>query len=480
LVAGTEWWRIERNERERRAGKSAFVLGSHVTAARPVSPAIPGPKGGRFVGSFFDEARDPLGFVVENQRRYGDVFLYRIGGRPHCVLSHPDDVKRVLIDQAALFPKPAMPPSLFAGKGLFGSEGEYWIRHRRMIQPAFLRERMSGWIGTMADATEKMLAAWAAKARDEGTVDVYEEFSHLAYSIQARLSLTEEPPASIYEHMRGAVRQIGRRYSPMRELAYGVLPFLSPWRRQMEGTMRPIDAFIHQRIAERRRREVVRGDLLQMLLELKDKDSGEGFTDVEVRDELMNVWGAGYEATGAALAWAFFLLDRHPSALERLRAEAREVLGDSPPTAAAVDALGYAEKVFREALRVFPPAWRLERQASRDVEIRGARIPAGTMMFMLPYILHRDARFWDSPDVFDPERFSAERSAGRPRCSYIPLGAGQRTCLGIQLALMKGPLVLAMVARRYRVRPLSPEVPPLNLGVTLTPKHGLPVRLFRA
>jgi cytochrome P450 len=437
----------------------------------------PGPRGSWPIGSFFDEAKDPLGFLCENQRRFGDVFLYRMGGRLHCVLSHPEDVKRVLIDEAPSFPKPAMPPSLFAGKGLFGSEGEPWRKHRRMIQPAFLRERMLGWVDTIVDATGKMLARWEPFARSGQGFDGYEEMLRLAYTVQARLSLTEEPPASIYENMRAAVRHIGLRDSPMRELVYGALPFLSPWRRQMEGFMRPIDVFIFAKIAMRRRGEGVRPDLLQMLLELRDKDTGEGFSDTEVRDELMNLWGAGYEATGAALAWALFLLDRNPHVLERLRRETQEVLAGGPPTVETVDSLVYAGWTFREALRVFPPAWRLERQATRAVEFRGVRVPAGTLLFMLPYMLHRDPRFWESPEVFEPERFAPERSAGRPRCSYVPFGAGQRTCLGNTLALMKGALILAMVVQRYRVHPVSPEVPPFSVGVTLTPKDGLPVRL---
>jgi cytochrome P450 len=439
--------------------------------------ALPGPKGRWPVGSFFDEAKDPIGFIQENHRRHGDVFLYRIGGRLHCVLSHPEDVKRVLIDEPASFPKPAMPPSLFAGKGLFGSEGDYWKKHRRMIQPAFQREKLLGWVDTIGDATGKMLGQWEAFARGGQSFDVYEETLRLAYTVQARLALTEEPGASIYENMRAAVRHIGQRDPPLHELVYGVLPFLSPWRRQMEGFMRPINALLAGKIAERRRGEGVQPDLLQMLLELKDKDTGEGFNDTEVRDELMNLWGAGYEATGAALAWTLYLLERNPQVLERLEREAREVLGDGPPTAANAEALTYAGWVFREAMRVYPPAWRLERQATQDVEFRGVPVPAGTMVLMLPYVLHRDPRFWESPEVFDPERFSPERSAGRPKCSYMPFGAGQRTCLGIQLALLKGAIILAMLVRRYRVTPVSPEVPAFHVGVTLTPRGGLPVRL---
>jgi cytochrome P450 len=157
--------------------------------------------------------------------------------------------------------------------------------------------------------------------------------------------------------------------------------------------------------------------------------------------------------------------------------EAAEVLAGGLPTASSAEALTYTGQAFREALRVYPPAWRLERQATKDVEVRGVSIPSGTMMFMLPYVLHRDPRFWDSPERFDPERFSAERSAGRPKCSYVPFGAGQRTCLGNLLALLKGPLILAMVTQRYRVTPVSREEPGFDVGVTLSPRGGLPVRL---
>jgi cytochrome P450 len=446
-----------------------------MTASAP--HAAPGPRGTWPFGSFFDEAKDPLGFIQENQRRYGDVFLFRIGGRGHCVLSHPDDVKRVLIDEPALFPKPRMPPSLFAGKGLFGSEGEYWKKHRRMIQPAFQRERLLAWVDTITDATRKMLDRWEPLARSGQPVDVYEEFLRLAYTIQARLCLTTEPDDSLYASMHGAVRHIGRRDPPMHELVFGVLPFLSSWRQRMAAYMEPVNAFIYARIAERRRGEGVQQDLLQMLMELKDRDTGEGFTDVEVRDELMNIWGAGYEATGAGLAWSFALLDKNPEALARVEREAAEVLAGGLPTASSAEALSYTGQAFREALRIYPPAWRLERQATQDVEFRGVHVPAGTLVFMLSYVLHRDPRFWDAPERFDPERFSTERSVGRPKCSYLPFGAGQRTCLGNLLALLKGPLILAMVTQRYRVTPVSREEPGFDVGVTLSPRGGLPVRL---
>ena len=426
---------------------------------------IPGPRGLWPVGSFFPESRDTLGFLQDANARYGDLFVYTVGRQRVCVLNHPDDVKRVLIDEAANFPKPAMPPSQFAGLGLFGSAGEFWKRHRRLIQPAFQREAAARWVDTIDATTDSMLVRWSALATSGSPVDIYEEMSRLAYRIQARICLTEEPDESIYQAMRGAIRHIGQRDGPWTELLFNALPMFAPWGRQMAAWMAPINAFISRELARRRKNPGERQDVLEMLMGVRDAQTGEGFSDTEVRDELMNVWGAGYEATGSALTWALFLLAKNPEARERLERES--------DGGAAFPLRPYAAGVFNEALRLFPPAWRLERESLQDARFQGVDIPANTMIFMVSYLLHRDPRYWKDPEAFRPERFDAGVEEKRPKCSYLPFGAGQRTCLGNHLALLEGPRILTKMTAGFRIEPTDARIPPLATGITLTPKGGL-------
>jgi cytochrome P450 len=433
----------------------------------------PGPRGLPRYGSFFAWDRDPLGFMVRAQRRYGDIVHFRLGREPVYLLSHPDHVKHVMVDHAANYTKPAGPPSPLVGNGLFKSEGEFWKKQRGLIQPAFHRERLTSWVDTIAGATQDMLARWRPRAGSAEPFDVAEEMARLACSLMYRIVFTEPQPDAVYEATRKLVYFIGH---PERGLK-ARLPFLSTRRQEFRAALAELDAMAHGHIARRREEGSSRGDMLDFMMAAKDRVTGEGMSDAQLRDEAMNLYAAGYEATAAALAWAWYLLHQHPEAWARLHEEAVTVLGDRPPTAADLPRLRYASWVFEESMRLYPPAWLLDRQAREADRIGGHDVPAGSIMLMLPFILHRHPGLWENPEAFEPERFSPERSAKRSRFAFLPFGAGQRICIGKDLAMLKAPIILAMVARHFRIEVVRKGEPRLHAAVTLTLADGLPATL---
>ncbi len=241
-----------------------------------------------------------------------------------------------------------------------------------------------------------------------------------------------------------------------------------------------LDRVVYDIIASRRRRHAPKGDLLDMLLAAREQGSGEGMTDRQLRDEVMTLLLAGHETTATTLTWTWYLLSKHPGAARKLRAELDVVLGGRLPGVGDLPALEYTQRVVRESMRLYPPVWVISRTAIEEDEIGGYTIPAGSILLLSQYAMHRHPDFWENPEGFDPDRFSPERSEGRHRYAYFPFGGGPRLCIGANLAMLETELILAILAQRYRLEllpghPVEPE--PL---ITLRPRYGMKMMLSRA
>jgi cytochrome P450 len=243
--------------------------------------------------------------------------------------------------------------------------------------------------------------------------------------------------------------------------------------RRFERARARLDATLHRIVAERRREGTDRGDLLSMLMLARDEDGGPGMSDLQLRDELMTLFLAGHETTANMLTWTWHLLGTHPDVERRLHAELDAALGDRPPTAEDAARLPYARQVLAESLRLYPPAWILGRRALAPYPVAGWELPPGTLLFASQLVVHRDARWWPDPDRFDPDRWAPGADAGRPRFAYFPFGAGTRVCIGEQFAWTEGVLVLAAIARRWRLRPVDPTPPPMRPSITLRPRGAV-------
>ena len=436
----------------------------------------PGPRGLPILGSLLDIRRDPTGVFLRAALRYGDVAYFKVGPRQGYLITNPDDVRHVLQDNARNYQKSPLYQKLrmHLGNGLLTSEGEFWLRQRRIAQPAFHRQRVAGLANVMAVAAREAAAQWHDLADRGHAVDVDEEMMRLTRTVVVRALLGSDlgPYTDRIDDAWTTINEyIGENF-----WSIGLTDWLpSARRRRFEAARRLLRDAVDYVITERRKQPSESADLLSMLLAARDDDTGEGMTDEQLRVEVTTFLLAGQETTSLALTWIWYLLSQHGFVQRRLEAELDAVLGDRAPEYADLAQLPYTRMVVDEAMRLYPPAWGFSRQALGDDELGGYHLPRGWMAFVVPFVLHRLPSLWDEPDEFDPDRFSPERSMARPKFAYVPFGAGPRQCIGNQFALIEAHLTVATLARRYRLR-LAPghtvKAWPL---ITLRPRYGMPM-----
>ncbi len=438
-----------------------------VAAHRAADP--PGPRGLPFAGSLLAYYRDPLGFTRSVAERYGDVALVRVAGLAFYVLSNPDHIADVFVTKNRDFKKGALGAErrLLFGNGLATSDGEFWLRQRRLAQPAFHRERIAAYGDTMVDLTEHMLASW----RDGEVRDLHADLMGLTLRGVAR-TLFGATVSSETAAVAGALEVVMAFFARQENFFLRLLPrgMPTPGRIRFRRAVERLDRIVFDLIA-RHRREGDSGDLLSMLIAAQDED-GSQMSDQQLRDETMTLFLAGHETTALALSWTFALLAEHPAVRARM-AEEIAALDGRPPCTADLPRLRYTEKVLKEAMRLYPPAWILARQAVRDVEIGGYRIPRKAFVVMSQWVVHRDPRHFADPERFLPERWDGELEQRLPRFAYFPFGGGPRVCIGSAFATMEAMLVLATITQRFRFTRLpGRRVRPLA-SISLRPRGGV-------
>ena len=425
---------------------------------------------------------DRVDYLMQSSLSHGDVVRFELPMMTAHLLSHPDHVQRVLIDDVRTFTKKTRGYEnlrLFLGNGLVTSEGEFWRRQRRIAQPAFHKKRIAGFADLMVRATDDLSREWESHAASGKAIDVAAEMSRLTLRIAGETLLSTDPSdraaviaSSLIDVQHEANRRMGSLWSPP-------LHWPTPRNKRYLAAATELDRVVLEILAERRR-GARKDDLLQMFLEAKDEETGARMDDKQLRDEVMTMFLAGHETTSNALAWTFYLLSRFPSVARALHHEARTVLGDRGATADDLPRLDLARRVLQEAMRLYPPVWIMGRTPSEDVEVDGYPIARGSLVFLSQWVTHRHPRWWSDPEGFDPDRWLPERSAHHHRHQYFPFAAGPRMCIGSGFAMMEGQLVLATIARRWRID-LVPghRVEPEPL-ITLRPKHGVRATVHRA
>ena len=441
----------------------------------------PGPRSLSPLSSASALQRDPIRFALEIWRRYGDVVHFRFLFWPAYVLYHPDQVKRVLQENHRNynknFPNMKVAREIF-GNGLFTSDGESWLHQRRLMQPSFHHKRLAGFGRLMTEATVNMFERWQSLSSNDAPLDIPLEMM--------RLSLRIAGLALFSLDLSNEAETVGRTFSTLGPLIsrYATLPFPPLWvptprNRRLLAGLNTLDNVVYAIIEERRKQSVDTDtpDLLWMLLSARDEETGLGMSDQQLRDEVLTLLLAGHETTAAALTWTWYLLAQHPDVERRLHAELDTVLGGRRPSVEDLDKLPYTRMVIQEALRLYPPAFGFTRFAAGEDEMGGYRIPANSVIFLSAYCTHRHPAFWEEPEVFDPERFTPERSAGRPRFAYFPFGGGPRQCIGNTFAMMEAQLVVATVAQRYSLRLVPGHRVEPQVLLTMRPRYGLPMML---
>ena len=416
----------------------------------------------------------PLESLSAWWRRHGDAIRFRLGPKTFYLFSHPDLAEEVLVKQSDRFVKvynPRRPHglALVLGNGLVTSSGEVWKRHRRIIQPIFHRSRMATMADRMAQVGEERVATW--KGREGDTIDIAAEMMQLALEVISQTMFT----TSMTQHTEriSHALQVSIKYAFDSFSNPLSLPLWVPTARNREfrTVMQFMDGLMYGLLAERRQSGVHHDDLLDLLLQARDEETGEGLSDQELRDEALTIFAAGHETTANALAWTWYLLATHPEAKARFHEEVDRVLQGRTPNAEDLEHLPYTRAIFEESLRLYPPAPAVHRKAVTNTTVGGLSLPEGAFVLVGTYNLHRHPTFWSSPEQFQPERWlDAERP--RSRYAYMPFGAGPRTCVGLHFASVEGPLLLALIGRRYDLQLAQERVEP-QLMVTLRPKGGM-------
>jgi cytochrome P450 len=446
-----------------------------MTATLPLPPTLPRAFPGKY---FLELQRDRLAFLQRAVAQCGDVTRLSMGPGHAIVLTHPDDIRDVLVTNKRNFVKGRglQRSKRLLGEGLLTNEGDAHLRQRRLAQPAFHRERIAGYAQTMAAYADRTSSGWSEGA----SIDVGREMMELTLAIAGKTLLNAD--------VEGETRVIGDAMTEvMRLFNFAMLPFTEyldelplPWNRSFQRARATLDETIYRVIAERRASGADHGDLLSMLMMAQDAEGdGGGMTDEQLRDEAMTIFLAGHETTANALTFTWYLISQHPEVEQRIHAEIDAVLSGRIPSMDDVPRLPYIRMVVAESMRLFPPAWTLGYRAVEDYEVRGYLMPAKTLVLMPQYIVHRDPRWFPDPLRFDPERWKPGTHSDRPRFAYFPFGGGVRQCIGEQFAWTEAVIVIATIAQKWRLAmPKGTEMPVLPT-FTLRPRGPVMARIER-
>ncbi|GAA4456394.1 cytochrome P450 [Nibrella saemangeumensis] len=445
---------------------------------------IPQVKGAPLVGNTFQFIRDPLAFLSRLQQQYDRLVRFTIANRLVTLTLTPEDAKHILQENNKNFVKSDAYKvlSLFLGNGLLNSEGDFWRRQRRLAQPAFHRQRLALLVDTMVQETQELVERWKQHTTAL-PVDISEEMMKLTLEIVTRSLFSSDVKKHLGNISKEITTIIEFAYAELHSFVHIPTHYPTPrnirYRRAVEKVEGIIYDIINQRRAEKASGNHVRyDDLLEMLMEARDEETGDQMTDKQLRDEVTTIFMAGHETTANALAWSLYLLAKHPEVASKVREEVHRVIGsEGIPTAETVRALSYTLQVIQETMRLYPPAWLFGRKPVIDEPLGEYVLPANFGVLICPYLLHRDPKHWTNPDQFNPDNFLPERLKERPAYSYIPFGGGPRLCIGNNFALMEMQVVLALLVRTFDFHTTRRNVIEPEPGITLRPKGGLRLRI---
>lgn len=443
-----------------------------------ILPDPPQAHGLPLVGVLPEVWKDPLGFFLNTAIKYGNVVRIDLGPRPMILVSHPDPIKYILQDNNKNFVKGYEMVKPLMGEGLVSSDGELWLRQRRLIQPLFNRSNLVGLLPMMVQAVQETFETWNNRPNPEEPIDIAAEMMLLTQTIILRTMFSAD--------MGNRSKTIAADFATSLEYLNTMLMSPSPilqrlptsTNRRFKDALQRLDAIVYQIITDRRKQgDHSRNDLLAVLIEARDPETGQGMSDSQIRDEVMTIFLAGHETTATLLAWTWYLLGQSPPVETRLRAEVDQVLQGHTANAEEINQLVYMRQVLDEALRLYPPAWMFARRLVSDDEIGGFHLAAGQTIMLSPWVTQHLSAFWPDPFSFNPDRFTPEASAARPRFAYFPFGGGPRQCVGMSFTLLEAPLLLSMILQHFRLEPVLGQVVKPTPQATLRPKPGVFMRI---
>ena len=434
---------------------------------------IPGPGGLPFLGMMPEMIGDMLELFMNTAREYGGIAQFKLLNKNYLLVTNPDYVKYILQDNYKNYIRGRSVETgrVLLGNGLPLIDGDFWLRERRLLQPAFHRERVGKLVDTVTDVIQVFVQDWAGKAKRNQILDLDDEMMRLTLTAIIKsmfhTQIDDKIPAL------SSAFNVASKFMLWRSQQMWKLPLPVPIPRHVEynRALNVLNETIYPLIADARKNP--KGDLLSMMLEMRDADTGEGMSDLQARDEVVTIFFAGHETTAATMTWAFYQLSQHPDIEERVRAEIKSVLDGRMPGFADLPKLSYLQQFINEVLRLYPAAYLFAREALVEDVIDGYPIPANTLIFISPFVTHRDEQYWPDPERFDPDRFAPEQIVSRPRHVYYPFGEGPHVCIGNNFALMEMQLILAMTLRRFRLRLVPDHSVAFKPEATLRPKYGM-------
>ena len=433
----------------------------------------PGPRSGLRRWSSGPLGNDPLAYFTELTQRYGDVAGLRLLSFRTIYINHPDLIEDVLVNHARRYTKGRVLRAnrRVFGEGLLTSEGDFWLRQRRLAQPAFHRARIAAYAGTMVEYTERLLQDW----RHGEERDAHQEMMRLTLQIVGKTLFDAD--------VERDAQDVGKSLELLLEIGadFRRAIFVPEWlptpsNLRVRRAVRQIENILYRIIAERRASGHDSGDLLSMLLAAQDED-GSRMTDKQLRDETITLFLAGHETTANTMAWTWWLLAQNPAVEAKLHAELDAVLAGRAPSLEDLPKLTYAGHVITESMRLYPPAWGMARLAIEEHEIAGYPVKKGMGVAFSQWVVHRDPRWYESPAEFRPERWQGDLLKRLPRFAYFPFGGGPRQCIGNSFALMEATLILATVAQKFRLKLVPGHAVVPLASITLRPRYGIRVTL---
>ncbi|MCA0457914.1 MAG: cytochrome P450 [Chloroflexi bacterium] len=437
-----------------------------------------GTSGFPIIGSMAEFARDPIKFVTRLQRDYGDVAAFSLMGSKSVLVSDPQAVDRILVETGKRYDHGKRNPSLamqkILGNGLVTSEGDFWKRQRKLIAPAFHHQSIKKYADQIVEYTQDLAKTWQPGT----TRDLHQDMMSLTQRIIMKVLFDVDVQGTVIGDVTGSfdamMHALGAEQTGIEAILPDFIP--TPSRRQMQEAVTHVNGLLLELIEQRRKEGSEQRDLLTMFMETRDED-GQPMSDEQLLDEIRTLYLAGHETTATTLSWAWMLLSQNPEAYAQVEAEVDRVLNGRTPTSDDVPQLAYCNAVIKESLRCYPVAWITRRVPLEDVEINGYHIAGGTFVFLSPWVLHHDSRWFEKPDAFMPERWLKDKAEQPLREAYIPFGGGPRVCIGNGFAMMESVLILAALAQKHHVALLPEHRVELEIAGTLRPKSGLEATL---
>lgn len=437
---------------------------------------LPAPEGNSIVGNLVDLGNDPLGFLTRC-RDYGSIVPLRLGLNPACVLTNPDYIEEVLKDRDTFIKSRGFRVlKTLLGDGLLTAEGESWFRQRRLAQPVFHQKRINHYGTTMVEYTDRMLQTW----QDGETHDVHADMMRLTLQIVMKCIFNTDVDDGKTKVVANALDVAMGWFESKRRQNFLVWEwFPRPENVRYREAIAQMDDEIYALIRDRRNQSEQTNDLLSMLMDARDEETGEQMDDKLLRDEVATLMLAGHETTANALSWTWMLLAQNPEARGKLEAELQQVLQGRLPTIEDIRNLHYTNQVVKESMRLYPPVSIFGREAARDCTIGDYEVPQGTVILISQWVMHRHPKYFENPEAFIPERWTEDFEKQLPRGVYIPFGDGPRVCIGKGFAQMEAVLLLATIAQQFELdlEPSFPIVP--QPSITLRPEYGIKVQLKR-